>query len=900
MQLQSAIQQQATKQNLMYPQFQNPTALPEYRNLMYYQNQSMCAGTTGPTQAPPASNYQFGPGMENQAESAANSLAALSQMARNQPPMSNPQPQPLTQREPVPLNFGKNVPSEGFKPNLGEAFKPSPQNTFKPKPDTSTPNPPRVCKNITDELTRTNYNTSVDCKKGQDLSSVKSPEKDETEEFEPTVSFKPICELPSNIVVKTGEEEETTLFCHRGKLYRYESQTNEWKERGIGEMKILKHKKSGKSRIICRREQVYKLACNHYITTEMKLTKLKTAENCWSWIAQDFADEELKTETFAVRFKFPVTAEEFKAKFEECVISESSRTSTKTISPQKPKESEKSQCLMKSTFEELMKGRENEWECSECLIRNPNDKTECMSCTNPKPGHEKEKKDSKANSHVSFTPGFLGNQSALNLSVNTNQKGFSFNLGGNPKPVTVSSITNTNSPAPKTQLSFPTACTPASATDSANTINTTQPFKFNVIVSSSTGTNTTSSTSSTTAFKFTFGSNEGDLQSGKTSTPSSSSNSKPLFGNEQSIKIQSETSLMNSPAANENRSYLNISSENPEDHESSAYFEPIVKLETVEVVTGEENENVLFKSRAKLYRFISEEWKERGIGDVKILQRKDNFKCRIIMRRDQIHKICLNHNLCPNLNLSEMANSQGKAWVWQADDFADEEIKHEKFAIRFKTAEIANSFKTAFDKAKDSFDELVECQVILSPHRRESVGKTAKVTSPKLTTPKASEKKESLFTFSSPAVSNSSFNFTAPSTIASQMKFNFGETPKFSFNKQAGESPTLISQSGTKNSMLHKLLSDKEDTLITSDKEKNSFSSIKPEKAENEVIFIEDKLPSKEKIDMAMKFNLPKSFYNYENKKDCLGCIGCEPDDFDFSTIGKTVEKASENTSSKI
>ena len=43
--------------------------------------------------------------------------------------------------------------------------------------------------------------------------------------------------------VKTGEEEEEAVFCHRAKLYRFDN--NQWKERGLGEMKLLKHKENG-------------------------------------------------------------------------------------------------------------------------------------------------------------------------------------------------------------------------------------------------------------------------------------------------------------------------------------------------------------------------------------------------------------------------------------------------------------------------------------------------------------------------------------------------------------------------------------------------------------------------------------------------------------------------------
>lgn len=68
-------------------------------------------------------------------------------------------------------------------------------------------------------------------------------------------------------------------------------------------------------------------------------------------------------------------------------------------------------------------------------------------------------------------------------------------------------------------------------------------------------------------------------------------------------------------------------------------------LKTVETKTMEEDEEVLYQVRAKLYRFeeSDKEWKERGTGDCKFLKNKDNKKIRILMRRDKILKICANH-----------------------------------------------------------------------------------------------------------------------------------------------------------------------------------------------------------------------------------------------------------------
>ena len=52
--------------------------------------------------------------------------------------------------------------------------------------------------------------------------------------------------------------------------------------------------------------------------------------------------------------------------------------------------------------------------------------------------------------------------------------------------------------------------------------------------------------------------------------------------------------------------------------------------EEVEVVTGEENETVLFCRNSKLYRFdkTNKEWIERGIGEIKILSHNESGKIR--------------------------------------------------------------------------------------------------------------------------------------------------------------------------------------------------------------------------------------------------------------------------------
>ncbi|KAJ8686803.1 hypothetical protein QAD02_022597 [Eretmocerus hayati] len=144
------------------------------------------------------------------------------------------------------------------------------------------------------------------------------------------------------------------------------------------------------------------------------------------------------------------------------------------------------------------------------------------------------------------------------------------------------------------------------------------------------------------------------------------------------------------------------------EHDPIPDFAPIIPLpDEVPVTTGEEDEETLFCARARLFRFVDKEWKERGVGNVKLLKNKEG-KIRLLMRREQVHKICANHMLRKDMQLTVMPTNE-KAYIWVANDFADEEIKLEKLCIRFKTVEEGASFKEHFDKAKDSLpDETVK------------------------------------------------------------------------------------------------------------------------------------------------------------------------------------------------
>lgn len=80
------------------------------------------------------------------------------------------------------------------------------------------------------------------------------------------------------VQTSTGEEEEECVWTHRAKLYRW--QDREWKERGIGDAKLLKDKKTEKIRFLLRQEKTCKIMANHY----GKKTALSNWLQSYRWI----------------------------------------------------------------------------------------------------------------------------------------------------------------------------------------------------------------------------------------------------------------------------------------------------------------------------------------------------------------------------------------------------------------------------------------------------------------------------------------------------------------------------------------------------------------------------------------------------------------------------------------
>ena len=227
--------------------------------------------------------------------------------------------------------------------------------------------------------------------------------------------FEPIIPLPEKIDVKTGEEDEEVIFSHRTKLYRFAAEDKQWKERGVGDIKLLKNRQSGKMRVLMRRDQVLKICANHQITAEMKLQPNAGSDRSWVWSTMaDFSEGECKAEQLAVRFKSEDTAKLFKEKFEECQGMLRNETPMKLQVT--PKTTDAKEDLVTK-----FKPAEGSWECSDCMVNNDSDKVQCSACGNVKPGAEPSQ-GQKKEANASFLFG--------GSSLSSSGGGFMFGSGG--------------------------------------------------------------------------------------------------------------------------------------------------------------------------------------------------------------------------------------------------------------------------------------------------------------------------------------------------------------------------------------------------------------------------------------------------------------------------------------
>lgn len=443
---------------------------------------------------------------------------------------------------------------------------------------------------------------------------------EESPDYDPMPNFQPVIPLPDEVEVKTGEENEEVLFSSRAKLFRHVEK--EWKERGVGDIKILKNKVNGQFRILMRRDQVHKICANHQIDPNMKLIVPKDTDKQFIWSANDFSEEKLQVEKFLVRFKEADIAKLFQSKFEDA---------KKELSNVKPKTS--------ATI------------------------------------------TSNATSNAAkTTPNLFAALTASSVPPTTAQQSTP-SLGGFTGSLTI---------------------TPTKPIFAPTTIAPTEPAKSSPFAS------------------FTFG---------KVSDATKPLGS--LFGNIGKSNDMTVTALTGTPVIQtvptkvENNS-LNKSVDDEDDYVPTATFTPVIALpELVETVTGEENENVMFEHRAKLFRFdrSTKEWKERGLGNIKILVNKNDLnKMRLLMRREQVFKLCCNQYLLKDTKFEKV--DKPPSVRWHGPDYSENETQLEFLALRFKTIEVRDEFYDAVIKAQGnmSLDGSSKTEVPQEPAKQKEEG----------------------------------------------------------------------------------------------------------------------------------------------------------------------------------
>ena len=134
----------------------------------------------------------------------------------------------------------------------------------------------------------------------------------------------------------------------------------------------------------------------------------------------------------------------------------------------------------------------------------------------------------------------------------------------------------------------------------------------------------------------------------------------------------------------------------------------ILNLQDVETKTVEDEEDLIYKGRGRLYRWRNDEWKERGTGDIKFLRNKETKRIRFILRQDKTLKAVSNFFISEQEPLCILKPHQDsdKMFIFNAYD-CSENPQLEKFVIKLGNSDIATKFKEEFNAARE-FNKLVK------------------------------------------------------------------------------------------------------------------------------------------------------------------------------------------------
>jgi hypothetical protein len=461
-------------------------------------------------------------------------------------------------------------------------------------------------------------------------------------ETEPAMQFKPILDV-QKVAEHTGEEDEDCLMQLHAKLYRFDLPSKAFKERGVGVLKMLQHRQTGRVRLLMRRDNLFKICANHYLTLEMELKPMASAKNAWIWSTPaDFSNEEPSSELFAIRFKCCEDSKTFKTLFE------------KYTQEEKQRDRGPSQSSQMNISLALPQGA------------TPAENKQLERSQKPFDFREKYTQEEKQTDRV---------------PLQSSQMDISLALPQEATPAENKQLERSQKP-----FDFRAVWT-ASGEQAMSTTDQSSLPKF-------------------TGFSFSGSSAQLDVHLQKNlETPSKSSTltfskNEPFNFSAPSNLIRSSFSGITAESRNEaGKKSAENESQGTTDDSPQPFFEPILEVKPVKTLTGEENEEVLLELHGKLYRYdtTNKSFKERGTGIMKVLKDSLTKKVRLLMRRDKLLKVCANHYLTKDMTIEPLKSTKN-TWLWStAADFSDDTPTPELLALRLKTAEDSHKFKEVFE-----------------------------------------------------------------------------------------------------------------------------------------------------------------------------------------------------------
>jgi len=114
-------------------------------------------------------------------------------------------------------------------------------------------------------------------------------------------------------------KEEEVIYQQRAQLDRW--RVGEWKERGTGDVMLLKHKKHGSVRFLMWQEKTFKTVAKFSIVESSSYCRLRLHDSdrktwAWEWSCQDHSDDCINEERLALHLETEELANEFKQAFQ--------------------------------------------------------------------------------------------------------------------------------------------------------------------------------------------------------------------------------------------------------------------------------------------------------------------------------------------------------------------------------------------------------------------------------------------------------------------------------------------------------------------------------------------------------------------------------------------------------